>query len=489
MSNVAALRTTVATEDADRISQWPAFRSIARKEVLDHVRGRRFILGAAMSMILCLLAGYLRTEDFRQAHQERNLFLQRWTPSVLEQLQRDETIEVENTRAVSPLSLLSTGLEATTPFRFTSTKEGLKLGQSRGAQNPVDALFGALDLSFIAATLLSLLAITFTFDSVCGERAQGTLALLLSYPVKRSTFLAAKISGNVAVAALCFLPGLLCAFLVPVASGVPIMNGWHWLAYAVVATLYLSSFVVAGVAVSARGGKPVDAALTALFFWVIVVFVLPRGVGLVVNHLRPATHIVEIGIREDEAVSQLRIDYIRRLDAAFDAYLGSDSGHRNDDFDRARAAAAEELRRQRRVVLAKMWDEQRREEDLREAYVRTLSAFSPAALFQQAAAELAWTGTVQRRHFLLEARNYDERIGRRLAESREFYYGRGAANQGRALVIHDDIKPFLIPFQPTWAPSREIFAAITAPVCLLLMFILLGTAAGFRAIERLDVRS
>jgi len=56
------------------------------------------------------------------------------------------------------------------------------------------------------------------------------------------------------------------------------------------------------------------------------------------------------------------------------------------------------------------------------------------------------------------------------------------------LVIRDDIKPFLIPFQPTWASSREILAAIATPVLLLFVFVVIGVITGHRFIERLDVR-
>src|SRR5260370_149701 len=130
----------------DRWLQWSGFRAIVTREMADHVRSRRFTLGAVMAIVLCALATYVRVADYREAHQERNLFLQRWTPSVLEQLERDESVEVENARAASPASVLAVGLEPVIPFRFTSAKEGLKFGQSRGAQNAVDALFGYLDL-------------------------------------------------------------------------------------------------------------------------------------------------------------------------------------------------------------------------------------------------------------------------------------------------------------------------------------------------------
>jgi len=472
------------------VTQAHVFSTIVRKEILDHARGRRFVLGAVMTLALFVLASIVRVSDFRQAHQERNLFLQRWLPSVMEQLERDEIVQVENTRAVSPLSILTVGLEPVVPFRFTSTKEGLRFGQSRSAQNPVDALFGYLDVTFIVSTLLSLLTIAFTFDSLCGERADGTLALMLSYPVERRTIVAAKIAGNMIVTTLCFFPAFAAVAMIAAITGVGTMAPWHWLAYAAIALLYLLGFTAIGVAVSSRGGRSADSALTSLFIWVVIVFVTPRAVALVVNYAHPPIRGVEIALREDEAVSHLRLDYTRRLDSAFRLYMGSDASSRQDDFNKARREAIDELRTRRREVLARMWDEQMIDEQAREEWLRALSLLSPAAVFQQVAAELSWTGDEQRRHFLREARTYDERIGRHLAESRDLFFSAAHGQDGaHALVVHDDVKPFLIPFQPTWALSGVILRSALMPASMLMVFAVFAIAAASWFIERLDVRA
>ncbi|MEO8053951.1 MAG: ABC transporter permease [Acidobacteriota bacterium] len=474
----------------DPPTQWKIFRAIALKELRDHARGRRFLLGAGMTLALCLLATTIRVKDFRQAHQERNLFLQRWVPSVTEQLERDEVVQVENTRAMSPLSLLAVGLEPVVPFRFTSTKEGLRFGQSRGAQNTVDALFGYLDITFIVTTLLSLLSIALTFDSICGERANGTLALLLSYPVERRTFVAGKIAGNLFVAVLSFLPALMVTYSIALLSGIGSLSLAHWVNYAAFGCLYIAIFVTIGVAVSARARVPVDAQLASLVIWVLLVFALPRVVALGVNQLHPPTRAVELAIREDEELSRLRLEHNRRLERAFRLYLSADSGaaSRRDDFDRARRDSLDELRRERRLKIGRIWEEQRAAEEARESYSRILSALSPAALFQHAAAELAWTGVEQRRHFVNEARHYDEKIGRPLSESRDILYARDSDARGRALVVHDDVRSLMVPFQPTWAPSSAILRSTVIPLLLLSLFELSAVMIAIRTMERLDAR-
>ena len=78
---------------------------------------------------------------------------------------------------------MSNGLESVLPQRFFSTKERLRFGEGRAARSTVEALAGPFDASFVIAFAFSLLAIVLTYNSISGERASGTLSLLLSYPV------------------------------------------------------------------------------------------------------------------------------------------------------------------------------------------------------------------------------------------------------------------------------------------------------------------
>jgi ABC-type transport system involved in multi-copper enzyme maturation permease subunit len=466
------------------------FAWLLRKELWTHMQGRRLYVGAAICFVLFLLAGAVRIHDYRQAHEIRNGILQRWIPSVEEQLERDETIQVENVRAVSPLSVLSLGLEPVVPFRFTSTKEGLRFGESRGAQNIIDALFGWLDVAFVVTVLLSLLAIAITFDSVCGERSDGTLALLLSYPVRRSTVLLSKVTGAIAVLAIGFIPALMAVLLLMVARGVSLMSLAHWLAFGVAAIVYLSVFAALGVAVSAGSPRPADAALRCLLVWVLLVFVVPRAVGLAVGAMLPAQRAAILSLREEQALSQVKLEYTRREQAAFDRYVdsGAAAGAANEEFFRARKEALAELHAQRSAILRRIWDEMSREERRRERWVGTLSLLSPTALFNQLAAELSWTGFLQREQFYEQARTWDEKIGRRLAESREVLYSGDATRVTNVVVFKDNVKPYLVPFQQTWVDSERVLSSVALPLTMLVAFGALFFILGYNAFLRLDVR-
>lgn len=471
---------------------WPLL-VLVRKELVEHVHGYRFHIGVLICVTLCGLAAWVRIADFKLAYHERQQFLQRWFPAVEEQLERDENVQIENTRAVSPLSVFSVGLEPTIPFRFSSTKEGLRYGETRAARNSVDALFGYVDLTFVVTVLMSLLAIAVTFDSICGERADGTLALLLSYPVSRGTVLTAKTIAAMAVVLACALPAFVLVLLAMKGAGLPLMSGGHVALYGLAVVLYVAVFVVIGIVVSLRVRRRPDAALAAILVWVILVFAAPRMVSLFVNGFRSPARAVELALRQDEIESRLKLDASRLKKKAFERYVAeSDSAHATDALAKFRKDAdsiAADLQQRRSAELQKIWDEVDRDEKLRQRYVAAFSVVSPTALFNNVAAELAWTGYVQRDHFYRESRAYDENFGRKLAESHEIYFAHGAGQDvGRALVTRRNVRPYMSPYQPTWAPSALIVKSILPPLVVLAVAAALLYLVARALFVRLDVR-
>ncbi|HYH07142.1 MAG TPA: ABC transporter permease subunit [Thermoanaerobaculia bacterium] len=466
------------------------FRALVRKEIADQTHGRRFVVGALLCIALCALASWIRVEDYRQSHRLRDEFLQRWVPAVQEQLQRDENVQVENTRAVSPLTTLSVGLEPTVPFRFSSTKEGLRYGETRGAQNTVDALFGYMDVAFIIGTLLSLLAIALTFDSICGDRSDGTLAVLLSYPVSRATLLAAKVVGAMAVLIACLLPSILIVALIMIVRGVTLMSLAHWAIYGFAAIVYLLIFVLIGVTVSARARHRSEAALAGLVVWVAFVFIVPRVATVLVNGFASPSRAVELALQEDAVTSKLKVEFAQQRQRAFEAYIGAQgSAAAMEEFERTVQEATDAMRTKRRAQLARIWDQRDREEARRQQLVSIASLVSPSALFSTVAAELCWTGYAQRDHFYEQSRAYDERVGRNLAESRYMYFAQtGPDGTGRAMITRASIRPYLQPFRSTWIDSSRILREVILPLVALIVIAGLFYFLAYESLLRLDVR-
>ena len=84
----------------------------------------------------------------------------------------------------------------------------IKLEGSVYSDDPIFALFRYFDFAFVVQFVFSLLAILFTYDSICGERESGTLKLVFSNSVPKAQYLLAKATGAVT--------GLIVPILLPI---------------------------------------------------------------------------------------------------------------------------------------------------------------------------------------------------------------------------------------------------------------------------------
>ena len=63
-------------------------------------------------------------------------------------------------------------------------------------RNPVLALFDSPDLGYVVNIVVSLLALMFVFDAICGEKERGTLKIVLANAVPRDSIILGKWIGG-----------------------------------------------------------------------------------------------------------------------------------------------------------------------------------------------------------------------------------------------------------------------------------------------------
>ncbi len=133
-----------------------------------------------------------------------------------------------------------------------------------------------VSLSSLAIFLIPLIALILAYDSIVGEEEQGTLILLLTYPLKRSELLAGKFVGHAAMLALSTLLGFGSAgVLIAVFSG-KVTPGELLVAYSMfIATSILLGWVFIALAylVSVMSLEKSRASGVALLIWFAFVFV------------------------------------------------------------------------------------------------------------------------------------------------------------------------------------------------------------------------
>jgi hypothetical protein len=376
------------------------------------------------------------------------------------------------------------------PQRFFSTKERLRFGESRSARAALESVAGPFDLSFVVAVALSLLTVVVSYDSISGERANGTLALLLSYPVTRRQLLLAKFAA-LALVAFAWLAGALIAAIACLKLlGFPTGEPARWLVFAVVSGLFLAAWVCVGLAASCLAKQPGTSLLLGLVFWSLFVLVAPRVLPALSARADVAERLVQLSIYEEGSLASLRREYqetVSRLFGEF-ARVGLNDPAAKSAFKDAQGEAQESLNRDRRALSARVWEEQVRIERSQERRALMFLALSPAALFQGAASEIAQTGNAQRELFYSAAREYYDRIGLRLAESQRFYLSM-SGDSGVALSTSDEYGHLLVQFEVPWSPLRRTIQDCLLPAIAITAFGLTWLGVGVGAFRNLDPRA
>src|SRR5690606_17708339 len=126
--------------------------------------------------------------------------------------------------------------------------------------------------------VLSLMAIVFTYDAISGEREQGTLKLIFSNGVSKSSYLLAKAIGTLLALVVPLLIPILLSLLMVQLSGV-VLTGEHWMRLAILfgaSLLYFVSFICVGLFVSSVTRHANVSFLVLLMVWIVSVLVVPR---------------------------------------------------------------------------------------------------------------------------------------------------------------------------------------------------------------------
>jgi len=133
-----------------------------------------------------------------------------------------------------------------------------------------------VSLSSLAIFLIPLIALILAYDTIVGEEEQGTLILLLTYPLKRSELLAGKFVGHAAMMALATLLGFGSSGLLIAVFSEQVALQELLLAYSIfiVTSILLGwAFIALAYLVSVVSSEKSRASGMALIIWFALVFV------------------------------------------------------------------------------------------------------------------------------------------------------------------------------------------------------------------------
>ena len=299
--------------------------------------------------------------------------------------------------------------------------------------NPIFGIFGDLDMAFLVKTVFSLLAILFTYNSISGEKEEGTLRLILSHPVPRDTLILGKMVGGF----LCFMIPL----SVPVCLGFALLTmspNFHpnnqeiiqlLLVYCVF-VLYLSVFFNLGMFVSASTSRSNISFLVLLLIWVAWTLVIPKGSVILAGQFTQVPSIHKHRIQSNQVKRDVRqnlIPDLKRINIENPPSPprikpGTPKGKREEIIAHYRRTSSEWRAKQlaslkefeARVDAEWKVESERMEKDYHNKQERLaklamgLSRISPSSAMTLASMNIAGTGIESQEHFLNLARAYKE---------------------------------------------------------------------------------
>jgi ABC-type transport system involved in multi-copper enzyme maturation permease subunit len=188
-------------------------------------------------------------------------------------------VGITSGRAPQPLSVLASGLEKEIPQEVHQGGWFSERPDPTRFENPFLRTLTVPDFSYIAGVVMSLLALMFSFDGICGEKESQTLKLMLSYATPRHSILLSKWIGGYLV--------LICPFLLATGTALLLLlmrghadfgsEGWMRIGGMVFfSMLYLSLFFTAGLLISTLTYRAATALIVVLFVWAGWLLVIPN---------------------------------------------------------------------------------------------------------------------------------------------------------------------------------------------------------------------
>ncbi|MFH1700463.1 MAG: ABC transporter permease subunit [Candidatus Zixiibacteriota bacterium] len=300
-------------------------------------------------------------------------------------------------RKPDPLQIFVSGLSNDIGrWSLISPEVSVKLKHSIYSDDPIFAVFRFVDFAFIVQVILTLFAILFTYDAICGEREQGMLRLLFANAVNRSHYIVAKIIGAwLGLVIPLLIPTILCLLIVIIFQ-VP-LTPEHWtrlLVFLGLSGLFFTFFIVFGVFISSLTRRSSISFLISLMLWVLFVLIIPRAGIITAGQIVEVPRLAEIdGQRDAYARDKWDEFYKGMVQRTRDLY--AENGERDEMAEWRHMEEEDSLRKE--VIkdienhYIRLMDELNRRQTIREKLALNLSRLSPVSAYQLAASDLAGT--------------------------------------------------------------------------------------------------
>ncbi len=374
--------------------------SIIRKEILSNLLSYKFSIVTALTTILILASILMMYRDYGLAMEN------------YETLARLSSKSGAAVIPPTPLSIFVKGLDDDLCRSYEGGAVNIEVSSKQQSVNKVFRLFTTPDLLYVIKVVLSLCAMLFAFDMVCGEKEAGTLRQSLSNSLGRPLLILGKwIGGFTSFIVPLFLAVLLGTTFVALQPRVAMSpQDWARLGlFLLSSVIYLAVFFSLGLLISCLTHQASSALVVSLSVWTLLVFLIPNLGNIL------ARELVEI-----PTVQQLEVARTYNFVRLYLAEQRMDSTDRSE-FDR--------------LVDRVSAESDQLAEDYRNRFNRLLAVsqnitrMSPAAAFTFLATDIMGTGVAEERRLKSAVLQYIH-TAESLPDSRPaFHYERSTCSE------------------------------------------------------------
>ena len=416
--------------------------TLVRKEMLGQVLNVRFYVSFALALLLLVPATYILATDYGLIQKEYGPLIGEgfYTPGGWDRFWV--------CREVPRLRVLASGLNENLSLRSHNTVyEGAYFGESQFVHNFLSDILSHLDFVFFINIVGSLLAFTFTYDAISGERQRGTLRLMMTNPVRRTLVILSKFLGSYLSFVISVLPALgavvLVLYLHPdVGFGASEWKASFWLFF--LAMLNIGVFFMLGVFISCITKEPRTTLTALMVIWVLLVLVIPNFSPFMASKLYPIPAFHQIQ-RQADTLTQENARPARRQQRRFlDANGGNYEALSEENKMEYQAIWVDHCRTFYAKELTKVWEAFFNQMDAQATLAQYLSLTSPSATFSYLASDLAHTGIESEHKFRFATIRFRRQYAANVGE----YIQRTGDKTKLWTIDNKLIPPFVVP-RPT----------------------------------------
>jgi ABC-type transport system involved in multi-copper enzyme maturation permease subunit len=296
----------------------------------------------------------------------------------------------------TPLGIFAKGLDENLSRPWEIKGVGVEISKTQKSLNNLFKLFTAPDLLYIIKIILSLCAMLFTFDMVCGEKETGTLRQLLSNSLKRPILIFGKWLGGFISFILPFFVAVLLGTIFVTLSPMVDMNahGWAKLGlFLLSSVIYLTVFFSLGLLVSCLTHRSSTSLVISLFVWTVLVFLIPNLGNILARQFVQIPTTQQLELKRQQILRRMRFEK-KRIPKTHP--------------DSKKLLKALELRT--------ITEGDKVDEDYRNRFNRlvkvsqNITRFSPAPAFTFLATDIMGTGVAEERRLKRAAQNYKDNM-------------------------------------------------------------------------------